>query len=498
MNRPNIIMINSDHQALQQWDFYKDRPFRPYYERFAGEGTEFVNAYCAAPLCGPSRRSMLTGLYPHAHKQYHNETNPPYTDEVYLDSLAKAGYKNYCYGKWHAGPGTALDHHSEGISPEEYGNPYVMKEYLEYVKELNMPVAAHRVKRVFCWANKSQQAYQKTGTNYEIPENDKVFHLQDPRHCCEAAYGITVTPKETHECFFLSAMACKKLEEISNQNEDAPFSLRVDFWGPHQPYFPTQEYYDLYKDVSFPPYISFNSKLEGKPEVYYTEKNVPIGKDNQIVIPNALKWEEYEEMLKCCAAQITMIDEAVGRILDKIKELGMDENTLIIWTADHGDGLACHGGHFDKGSYMSQEVLKVPLAIRWPGIIPVGKKVDSPVCTVNVPVTIMEAAGLSYKNKVHGKNLIAICQGRESPIYTVSESYGLGYGEYINARALMTKEYKLVVTLNQLYELYDLKNDPFELENHIDNSLYKGVKKELKEKLLEWQKTTCDNIPFFN
>lgn len=99
----------------------------------------------------------------------------------------------------------------------------------------------------------------------------------------------------------------------------------MDFWGPHQPYFPTQEYYDLYKDMSYPPYASFNSVLEGKPEVYFTEKNVPIGKDNRIVIPNALAWEDYEEMLKCCAAQITMIDEAIGRILNKVKELGMEE-----------------------------------------------------------------------------------------------------------------------------------------------------------------------------
>lgn len=119
MKKPNVIMINSDHQALHQWTFYENKPHRPYYEQFVKEGAEFTHACCAAPLCGPSRRSLLTGLYPHAHKQYHNETNPPYADEVYLDSLAEAGYRNYFFGKWHAGPGTALDHHCEGLSPEE-------------------------------------------------------------------------------------------------------------------------------------------------------------------------------------------------------------------------------------------------------------------------------------------------------------------------------------------------------------------------------------------
>ena len=81
---------------------------------------EFTHACCAAPLCGPSRRTPLTGLYPHAHKQYHNETNPPYSDEVYLDSLAEAGYRNYYLANGMQGRG-ALDHHCEGLSPEEYG-----------------------------------------------------------------------------------------------------------------------------------------------------------------------------------------------------------------------------------------------------------------------------------------------------------------------------------------------------------------------------------------
>ena len=65
-----------------------------------------------------------------------------------------------------------------------------------------------------------------------------------------------------------------------------------------------------------------------------------------------------------------------------MKELGLEENTVIIWTADHGDGLACHGGHFDKGSYLSQEVLRVPLGIKWKGMIDAGLKIDAPVCTV--------------------------------------------------------------------------------------------------------------------
>ena len=193
-----------------------------------------------------------------------------------------------------------------------------------------------------------------------------------------------------------------------------------------------------------------------------------------------------------------MIDEAVGRILDKVKELGMEENTIIIWTADHGDGLACHGGHFDKGSYLSQEVLRVPLGIKWKGTIEAGMKIDAPVCTVDVPVTIMDAAGLTYKNSVHGESLIPICQGKRKPEYAVSETYGLGYGEYVKARAVTDENYKLIATLGQTYELYDLKADPYELKNRYDDPDYRAVQAEMTKKLKEWQRETGDNIPFFH
>ncbi|MEM8863407.1 MAG: sulfatase-like hydrolase/transferase, partial [Chloroflexota bacterium] len=78
-------------------------------------------------------------------------------------------------------------------------------------------------------------------------------------------------------------------------------------------------------------------------------------------------WSEWQKMLALCYAQITLVDEAGGRILAKLDELGLAENTLVIWTADHGDALACHGGHFNKRCYLPEEVMRVPLAIRWPG-----------------------------------------------------------------------------------------------------------------------------------
>lgn len=495
MKNPNIIFINFDHQAFHQWSFYNERNLQPNFERLARDGIRFEQAYCAAPLCGPARRSLLTGLYPHTHEQYHNQPSPPYNHEVYLDTLAEHGYDSYYFGKWHAGPGCALDHGCKGFSPEQYGNPYTSPEYAAYLENRNLPEPEHLVKYCFEWAFKNESINFIGSERYEQPCAGKLYHSRDPRGGSEAAVGITTTPADTHEAFFLANLACDKLEELSAHDSGKPFSLRIDFWGPHHPYFPTQEYYDLYRDIEFPPYASYADRLEGKPEVYFTERNVPIGQKNRIVIPNALEWDVYNEMLRHCAAQITMLDAAAGRILDKLEELGLDENTFIVWTADHGDGLACHGGHFDKGSYLSQEVIRVPLAMKLPGRITPGQLCRTPVCTVDVPVSILDAAGLAFtKNAVHGKSLLPIAQRGEvcQPEFAVIETYGLGYGEFVKARAIVMGEYKYIATQGQVHELYHLVNDPYELKNLINSPEHSDIRQKLCSELRRWQIKTGD------
>ena len=113
--KPNIIFILNDHQVNYGHGNQGVRIKRPVFDRFASEGVRFEKAYSVCPLCGPARRSMLTGLYPHNHGELINDEDHPYDKPVYLDILHENGYDNYYYGKWHAGPGTALDHHCSGL-----------------------------------------------------------------------------------------------------------------------------------------------------------------------------------------------------------------------------------------------------------------------------------------------------------------------------------------------------------------------------------------------
>ncbi|WP_105614343.1 sulfatase-like hydrolase/transferase [Vallitalea okinawensis] len=492
MKKPNIVFILNDHQAYYRHGWDGDvKPKTPNFDKLASEGVEFTNAYCATPLCSPVRRSMLNGLFSHTHGHLFNFSETPYVEESYLKKLNGDGYKNYYYGKWHAGPGTPITHQKcEGFSCEGYGNPYISDEYKAYLKKNKLPKALHKIEYDFTPEDMVESNVFKgliEGANYSC----------EAFWCGEHAVGITTTPKETHEAFFLANLACDQLEEISKSDSEEPFHLRVDFWGPHQPFFPTQEYLDMYDPSEIQVYGSHFDDLNNRPEVHREERNLPLGdKDGKIISPSPLKWEHWQQILARAYAHQTMIDDAGGVIINKLKELGLDENTIVIWSADHGDALASHGGHFDKCSYMSQEVMRIPMAIRWPNKLKPHQECNELISNMDIPTTILDAAGLSFTEKVHGRSILDLfsqdqVSWRED---LMCETSGHGYAEKINGRMLVKGNYKYVSFEGQLKELYNLKDDPYELDNLIGKKEYAEIENEMIKKLKRWQKETNDPL----
>lgn len=478
--KPNIVFFLNDHQAYYKHGMEQGPHIRrPNFEHIARDGALFTNAYAACPLCGPVRRTILTGLFPHAHGEVYNDMNIPFSDrETYLDILSDDGYSNYYFGKWHAGPGTAHDHSCEGFSYPSYSNPYIKEEYQTYLKEQNLPRPQIKIEHTV----DSFRPFIKDGMLYEQKLD------WNSEHCS----GILLTPKETHEAFFLAHLACRQIEQLAKNKSVEPFSLRVDFWGPHQPYFVTQEYADMYQPEQIPEYPSFSEDVySSKPEIYQFEMNAGISEDKRIIHPNPLPWSVWQEIISRCYAQITMIDEAMGLIIDALERGGLSDNTIIVCSADHGDALGCHGGHFDKGCYMAEETLRIPLAIRYPNKVPENTIVKRPVSSADIPVTILEAAGLAFDTKVHGKSLISNLE--ETRGYAVSQTFGhRGIGSVHFARAIFDGRYKYVYNCNQTDEFYDIAVDPYELTNQIANPNYKSFIQKLQSAFLEWAKANDD------
>ena len=203
--------------------------------------------------------------------------------------------------------------------------------------------------------------------------------------------------------------------------------------------------------------------------------------------------------MRHCAAHITMVDEAAGMVLDQLEKSGLMDNTLIIFTTDHGDALACHGGHFDKASYMPQEILRIPMAMQWSGKIAPGQKSDAPVSSISVPVTFLDAADIEFPHKTHAESLLRLAENPQADWqdYVVVESAGHGYGVGITSRAIASGRYKYVSYFDgNIDELYDLAQDKYELNNLADNEKYADIKTALRSKLLEWQTKTDDTLEY--
>ena len=473
----NIVTILNDHQAFYGHPQVK----RPVFDKLAAEGVEFEHAYCASPLCGPARRSMLTGMYPHHHGEIKNDTDHPYDCKLYLDILAENNYDLYYFGKWHAGAGTAYDHGCKGFSYPSYNNPYIQPEYHTYLKERGLAQPEIFVEQDFIFweeSNRQGRVVQQNGF-----------------WCNEHCSGLMLGPDEAHEAFFLANLAKQQIEEIAKGDRTKPFHLRVDFWGPHQPYFPTRRFADMYDENEIHLPLSFYEDVanNGKPPVYATEFNKGISENGKIIYPNPLGESVWKRVLARAYAQISLVDAAAGIIIDALDACGIGEDTLVIMMTDHGDGLACHGGHFDKGSYLAEEVLRIPLAMRCPGRISPGTKSRALVSNMDIGPTILDAAGLSYPERVDGSSLLIPAYG-DGPWRDCIVSENHGHFDDNIGRAFVKGNWKYVYNGGQTSELYNLSDDPHELCNLVSKQEYQKQLEEMQQALADWAKESGDTM----
>jgi arylsulfatase A-like enzyme len=401
--------------------------------------------------------------------------------------MGQQGYELYYYGKWHTGPGTAHDYGCEGFSHTGYGNPYITPEYEAYVKARGMEVASFDVEHVFY--DGPQHPGTRPGPGHRLTWPNNWEHVT----------GVLETPDDTHESMFLANLACERLRKLAERSGDSRFFLRVDFYGPHMPYLAGADYVDMYDPEQIQEYGSFRDDLANKPRVYRTEYNKPFSQEGQIVLPSVLPWSEWQRILSYCYGQISMVDAAGGMILDELDRLGLAENTLVIWTTDHGDGVASHGGHFDKNAYLSEEVLRIPMAARWPGRIPAGEVSQCLVSNLDLPATLLDVTEASCPWPVDGTSLLDLLEhGRED---IMCETYG-HHGERMKVvgRALVTARYKYAAyryldEAETTREVYDLQEDPYELNNLAKDPDHSQLVRDHRQRLRAWRARTEDTIP---
>ena len=208
--------------------------------------------------------------------------------------------------------------------------------------------------------------------------------------------GVLLGSSEIQEQFFVANMACDSIRERAAKPSQSPFSMVVSLWGPHHPYFPSEEFAQKINPSDIPKYPSFDEDLTNKPWRYRIQRDLRCQHMPHKRWP---EWSIWQNVLARCYAAGLQTDAAIARIVDCLEETGQLDNTLLIVTADHGDGIAAHGAGWDKYSSFSEEVACIPLVMHWPEGLPKGTKINSPVSLLDVTETILDAAEADYEQK---------------------------------------------------------------------------------------------------
>ena len=478
---PNILFIITDHQAYHGHDRPGEFEFKwPRFEQFCEGGTRFNRAYSVCPICSPARSSMMSGIYPSRHGLRWNTggrrdslSDFRQGQMLYSHYLSREGYRNAYVGKWHCGQERLpIDYGMEGWSLPDYGKIYMSDAYRERGNALGFGDATVRMEH-----------------NLNHPEwdgQDIVLHAQSPWTFMNGS-GVLKGPPEAHEEQFVAHLAVEKLRELSQNSQ--PWSLVASFWGPHQAYYPTEPFAGMVDPSSIPEYPTFRDDLEGRPIRHRMHRDF-----HHTGAKEWKDWSTWQEILARCYEQAYQCDAAIGSILDELEAQGQTENTMVIWLADHGDAVASHGGMWDKASTYTEEVARVPLAVRWPARFKGGMATDHLVSNMDATATILAAAGVQVPEHMDSRSILPVCEMGDSADWSdqlICEHNG--HGEEILQRIVLHDRFKYVAALYDGDEMYDLSEDPYEVRNLVDSPDHRSEKEDLRRRVIDHIEQTNDD-----
>lgn len=486
MKQPNILFILTDQQRKDTLNAYGDlKSQTPNLDQLAKESAVFDNAYCTCPICTPARGSLQTGLYPMHHGMLTNSYNygtmvQELADEPELLSrrLLEAGYQAAYTGKWHLGSGV------ENVKQDAY-----IQKYMGDVAFPELRLKDDALPTTRGYIGDDFPGHGLGGYHYpQFKQYLKEHGLTcDVENIIEGYYGghrggeITSGLDSTVEHFLVerSKTLIEKLEE-----KDDPWFLEVNFWGPHEPYFAPTEFLDHYRDMEIPEWKNFRGDSDNKPKIH----DVKRGKSSN--------WEDIVPYIRHYFACVEHTDYQIGQLLDFMKSKGLYEDTIIIFSSDHGESLGIHEGLCDKAIFMYEETCSIPLFIKDAAREP--QRIEKFADSCDIYSTILDYAGLPQTEQERdGKSLKPLLEGKpvDWPDSVVTECSGIG-AILFSQRMFRKDTMKYVFNAGDVDELYDLANDPYEKINQIDATEYQDILKEMRYSLHKWMKEHNDNLIF--
>lgn len=433
--KPNILFLQADQLSASALSFYGNQVTRtPNLDRLAAEGVVFENAYCNNPLCVPSRASMLSGRLGSTIDIFDNGSEFRASVPTFVHYLRSAGYQTSLSGKMHFVGPDQLHGYEERLTTDIYPSDFVWTEDWDKFSDKHALAA-------------------------------KTFqHVGPCEECRQLAYDDEVTFK-----------AERKLYQIAMSDDQRPFFLTVSFSDPHEPYLARKEFWDLYdpEEIDLPRVPSI-PESEQDPhsrrfESMYRFKDLNLSRQTLIDVRRAYY------------ANVSYLDDKIGRLLEVLERTGLDENTWIIFTADHGDMLGERGLWWKKHFY--EDSSRVPLIVHAPGRFSAGR-IRQNASLVDLYPTLLEVAGIDpvagVVSPIHGNSLMGLFAGETDdwPDTIFCENFDGG----TPAPMFMVRKgrYKYVSCPMDPSQLYDLEDDPLELTNLSGDPEFESIEAEFE------------------
>ena len=460
--RPNVLFMMTDEQHFRSMSA-TGSPYveTPNMDRLAREGALFTNATCVTPYCSPSRASILTGVYPHTHGILLNVT-PGRNDQAPLPcdafpntemALHEAGYAMGHRGKWHLG--------DKGDFPCYESFAYAAKTNRQYSEYLAEHVPAGQ------FADDKDPGQYLGRPVEKIPavrEGWQAFHDIPNNHVAYiATIGRSVVPPE----HLPETQITNQVLGLLDTHADANFMITASWSPPHDLWVIPEPYYSMVDRDSI--------ELPGTTDLPDWDQRLPSKRLGDIMGPEGIR--EYAAIYH---GMVKYIDDQLGRVLDKLDNLGLTDNTLVIFTSDHGDMVGAHGCIGKSIHSFFDDLVRIPLAMRLPGRIKPGTVVDEPVSQIDYMPTILDYVGLEVPGGIHGRSMRPLIEGRN-----------VAWRDYafcqraMRARMLRTARYKYTIGLKpRMLALYDLENDPHEDRNLADDPVHADALRHMHDRVL--------------
>jgi arylsulfatase A-like enzyme len=486
---PNILFIMTDQQRYDGVGV-NGRPgiHTPHLDRLAGKSANFSAAYVQAPVCTPSRACFFTGRYAHAHKNRVNYTELDERETLLPGYLQAAGYRTALVGKTHLYykyPPTKEEALRSGYDfvdlHDGVSNTDPFSDYAKWRTE-NDPL-----KNVHYRTLAKDVPELKSG----LSADDNPFRAAIDRQYSDTAW----TGRRT----------CERIRQFAKS--DKPFFLFSSFWKPHSPYEVHVPFDSLYNDVRFDlPLQETRERILSLPP--HVSSVVLRNEFRQRKAPYDMDREQLQWLYRSYYGTISHLDEEIGRILSTLDESGLAENTMIIFTSDHGDQLLEHG-LMDKSVFFESSV-HVPLLIGHPSRIRPGRY-DDLVMSIDLLPTIFDVLGLEEPYHCHGQSLMPLIgesakkyQPRDQVycehnipevflnLFNFEKSKGVMGIRHPDGKMIRSKRWKYNYYPAGYQELYDMENDPGEYQNLATDPTRKPIVDEMKERLLDWLITATE------